>query len=221
MGKLNRKSSKFMTDFLGWGMILFFGFGLLVLTPMSVMAGEAELKAEIDRLWAKVNGNGGGDGGEEGSWTDSVTISGVVEVEAGLMDTDTSSESNLAVGTVELAVDAEISDYSSASVVLLYEDGEDLVVDGAVITLGNTEKNPMYLAIGKMGVPFGNYETQMISDPLTLEIGETAEDALQNNNRVINQHSYSKCQSTQTHNIETYTKHVHRCKGCNDRYRNS
>ena len=54
-----------------------------------------------------------------------------------------------------------------------------IVVDGAVITLGNTEKNPVYLAAGKMAVPFGNYETQMISDPLTLEIGETAEDALQ------------------------------------------
>ncbi len=31
---------------------------------------------------------------------------------------------------------------------------------------------------GRFTVPFGSYETNMISDPLTLEIGETGEDAL-------------------------------------------
>jgi hypothetical protein len=30
-----------------------------------------------------------------------------------------------------------------------------------------------------MYVPFGNFESQIISDPLTLEIGEAGEDALQ------------------------------------------
>ena len=41
------------------------------------------------------------------------------------------------------------------------------------------EKCPFYLSIGKMYVPFGNFESNMISDPLTLEIAETRESALQ------------------------------------------
>lgn len=151
----------------------------LLLAPISSQAGEAELKAEIDRLWSKVSQMGGGEaGGEGGGWTDRVTISGVVEVEAGVADTATTTESDIAVATVELGVEAAISDFSSASILFLYEDGGTVDLDEATITIGNTEKMPVYLTAGKMYVPFGNYESQMISDPITLDIGEAQEDAL-------------------------------------------
>jgi len=45
------------------------------------------------------------------------------------------------------------------------------------ITLGNMEMFPVYLTAGKMYVPFGNFESNMIQDPVTLEIGETRESA--------------------------------------------
>jgi len=37
---------------------------------------------------------------------------------------------------------------------------------------------PLYLNVGKLYVPFGNFESHFISDPLTLELGETRESAL-------------------------------------------
>lgn len=173
---------------------LFLGLvGMLVAVPVIAQAGEAELKMEIDRLWAKmanIEGTSMADlkgtpmaETEEGpNWADRVTISGVVEVEAGVNDGEPGDEdfsaSDISVATVELGIDAEISEFSSTHVLFLYEDGEDVVVDEAYMTIGNTEHNPLYMTAGKMYVPFGNFESQMISDPLTLELGETGEDAL-------------------------------------------
>ncbi len=121
----------------------------------------------------------------EGTWMDRITISGVVEVEGGFGKTDFAApgeddedSSDLTLATVELGVDAEISDYVSAHVLFLYEDDEDVVVDEGTITIGGGEKFPMYLTAGKMYVPFGSFETAMISDPLTLELGETRETAV-------------------------------------------
>lgn len=114
----------------------------------------------------------------EKNWGDRVTISGAVEVEVGVAKDDSATESDIALATVELGLDAEVSELSSVHVLFLYEGEGDVEVDEASITIGNTEKNPPYLTVGRMYVPFGNYESQMISDPLTLELGETQEDAL-------------------------------------------
>ncbi|MFO7606647.1 MAG: LbtU family siderophore porin [Desulfurivibrionaceae bacterium] len=151
--------------------------------PAVSHAGEAELKAEIDKIWSKLANVEVAAGitepaPVEPTWSDRLTIGGVVEVEAGVYDDDTFTESDIAVATVELGIEAEVSDFSSAHVLLLYEDDDDLQVDEAFITLGNLERNPFYLTAGKLYVPFGNYESQMVSDPLTLEIGEAREDAL-------------------------------------------
>jgi hypothetical protein len=79
------------------------------------------------------------------NWADRVTLSGAVEVEVGIYDDDTVTESDISVATVELGVDSEISDFSSANVLLLYEDGEDLLIDEASITIGNSQEKPVLL----------------------------------------------------------------------------
>ena len=128
---------------------------------------------------------------EESLWqaiNDHVELSGVVEVEAsswsvddnGFFEDDDGSDLNLA--TVEIGLDARISEWSSAHVLLLYEEGEEddhVTIDEGTITLGNMDKFPFYLSAGKMYVPFGCFETNMISDPLTLEMGETRDTAMQ------------------------------------------
>ncbi len=164
---------------------------MLIAVPVVAQAGEAELKMEIDKLWAKmanIEGTSPVATDREGAsvrtaggqnWADRLTLSGVVEVEAGVYDDDTVTESDIALATVELGVDAEVSEFSSAHVLFLSEDGGGPEVDEASITIGNTDKKPLYMTAGKMYVPFGNFETQMISDPLTLELAETGEDALQ------------------------------------------
>jgi len=113
---------------------------------------------------------------------DHISFSGLIEVEASAgEDFEGGNESDFELATVELGFDARASDWASGHVLVLYEEGGDdeVVIDEAFITLGKTEQLPLYLTAGRMYVPFGKFETNMISDPLTLEIGETRETALQ------------------------------------------
>lgn len=129
----------------------------------------------------------GGKAGLLGEWADRVQLSGAVEVEAGyeemdfadpaMDDTDTS---DITLATVELGVDVDVAKHVQGHVTLLWEedDTEPLDVDEGFIILDGEEVLPLYLNAGKMYVPFGYYESHFVSDPLTLEIGETNETAV-------------------------------------------
>ncbi len=111
-----------------------------------------------------------------------IDFSGLVEVEgSSSQDFEGNNESEFELATVELGFVGKMSDWASAHLTLLYEEGGDdkVLVDDAHIILGNTDKFPLYLDAGRQYVPFGNFTTNMISDPLTLEIAETQETALQ------------------------------------------
>lgn len=130
--------------------------------------GKEEVGAHEESLLGKIN--------------ERVTLSGVVEVEAAFAeDFEGSDESDITLATVELGLDAEITEMVNAHLLLLWEedDTESVVVDEGTVTFGNLEKFPLYLTAGKMYVPFGAFESNMISDPLTLELGETRESAAQ------------------------------------------
>ena len=106
-------------------------------------------------------------------------LGGVVEVEAGFVNEDDSAmgdSSDIALATVEIGLDAKINKNVEAQIVLLYEDGEDFTVDEGTITL--TGPYGEFVTAGKMYVPFGVFNSHFISDPLTLELGETNETAL-------------------------------------------
>jgi hypothetical protein len=93
---------------------------------------------------------------------------------------DRMAESDLALATVALDFHAELNDWARTHILLLWEDGAGPVdVDEAVIALGNPEKFPVAVNAGKLYVPFGVYNSFMIRDPLTLELGETNETAVQ------------------------------------------
>ncbi|MCD6273746.1 MAG: LbtU family siderophore porin [Deltaproteobacteria bacterium] len=115
-----------------------------------------------------------------------VDIHGLIEVEGysasrGSGFDGNRDSSDITLATVELEIDARINEWVNGHLLFLYEDDdtEDFTVDEAIITIGNTEKFPLYLSAGKMYVPFGNFESNMIQDPLTLELGETRESAAQ------------------------------------------
>lgn len=110
-----------------------------------------------------------------------VTLSGLVEVNAWhLTDYDDVKTSDIDVATVELGIDAQIHKWVNGHLLFLYEEGatEEFTVDEAILTLGNPDFSPVYLAAGQM-YTFGSYPTHMISDPLTLVIGESVETAVQ------------------------------------------
>ncbi len=122
------------------------------------------------------------------AWMERITLSGLLEAEAGYESIDyddpaleDEDSSDAVLATVELGLDAVINDYVSGHVLFLWEedDTEPVDLDEGFITLTGGKGFPAYLSAGKMYVPFGNFETNMISDPLTLELGEIRESAIQ------------------------------------------
>ena len=107
-------------------------------------------------------------------------ISGLLEAEYGTgEDFDGNSSSDIVLATVEIAVDAEISEWFSGHVVLLHEeDDTPFEVDQGFITYGNSFLSSFSINIGQQYLPFGVFESNLVSDPLTLEIGETRESAI-------------------------------------------
>lgn len=129
--------------------------------------------------------------------TKGVQLSGTIEVEANYTDMDyndpaTADEesSDLTLATAEVAVDVGITDDILGHLLFLYEEeeGDDIVMDEAIIHFraeGVCEPGeacvspyPWYASVGKLYIPFGYFESHFVSDPLTLELGETRETAL-------------------------------------------
>jgi len=114
-------------------------------------------------------------------WPTGVTVTGLVQIEARYnQDYDEVDASDFIVDELGVGIEAQVHKWATAQIVFLYEEGATpLEIDEAIITLGNLEASPVYLSTGQLYVPFGNFESNMISDPLTLELAEAREKALQ------------------------------------------
>ena len=110
-----------------------------------------------------------------------MNFSGALEVEVSSGDTYAgANNSDIALATLALGIDVNINELTNAHIVLLHEDDdtEPQEVDEATITIGGTDNIPYYLSAGRMYVPFGAFNSNMVSDPLTLELGEAREGAV-------------------------------------------
>jgi len=116
--------------------------------------------------------------------SDTFSINTLVEVEA--FDTDDAEGDfsdvdgqDIELATVELGVEARPTDRLSGHVLLLYEEGEgdEIVLDEGTVSLALTDT--FGLTAGKEYVPFGSFQTLMVNDPQTLELGETNETVVQ------------------------------------------
>jgi hypothetical protein len=94
--------------------------------------------------------------------------------------------SDVILDTLAMGFDAQITSWVNGHIYFLYNQdpgpgavSDELHVDEASITIGNSEVTPFYLTAGRMYVPFGNFESHMVSDPMTLVLGETREEAIQ------------------------------------------
>ena len=113
-------------------------------------------------------------------WTDGIEITGLVEVEGSYHDPyEGDSETDAVVATVELGVAARIHDWVSGEILFLFEEDENddnIDIDIATLTIAPPD-GPWAITAGRTYLPFGVFETNMISDPLTLEFGETRDTA--------------------------------------------
>ena len=120
-------------------------------------------------------------------WPERIRLGGLLEAEAvwGRTDYDDPAAPNetaadLTLATAQLDVDVDIAPYVAGHLALLWEEDatEPVDLDEAVIALAGFADLPLSVAVGKMYVPFGRFESHFISDPLTLELGETRETAV-------------------------------------------
>ncbi len=91
--------------------------------------------------------------------------------------------SDIMLATAALGVQAPFSDWFHGQVTFLYEDppnGEATQdLDELYLAVYNTYESPFHLRAGRAYLPFGIYQTFMISDPLTLALGEVRPVGLQ------------------------------------------
>ncbi|SDY13469.1 hypothetical protein SAMN05421644_13225 [Allochromatium warmingii] len=115
------------------------------------------------------------------AWYQNLEMTGLIEVETSYIAPENDpSTSDLVLATAELGIRSKVHAWVEAGITFLYEqDVTDLEVDTAFVTLANAAVSPLFLTAGQLYVPFGVYDSNLVSDPLTLELGETRETALQ------------------------------------------
>jgi hypothetical protein len=122
-----------------------------------------------------------------GKTLEKMEIHGTLEVEASYTDTNfkepssrDTEESDIVLATLELGIDVDLFKYVRGHILFLWEEDETepADLDEATITLGATEDFPFFLIGGKPYIPFGMFKSHFITDPLTLELGETGESSV-------------------------------------------
>jgi len=118
-----------------------------------------------------------------GSLADKIAVHGLIELEAMYNKPEGGDESSdLSLATVELGLDIQATDYLGGHILLLWEEGETEPVDLDEAMIRLTYPRPLWgvtagFTGGKMYVPFGKFNSFMITDPLTLDLGETNQSA--------------------------------------------
>ncbi|PCJ47760.1 MAG: hypothetical protein COA99_00370 [Moraxellaceae bacterium] len=110
--------------------------------------------------------------------TPAIAVSGVVEVEVGYAtDYNDDKTSDIVAATVALAFEANIAEGVHVQVGLLHEeDVTPLEVDEAHISF---EKDLLSVNAGVFYIPFGSFASNLVSDPLTLDLAETRESTVE------------------------------------------
>ena len=116
---------------------------------------------------------------EEAAADGGIGIGGVIEVEivhdSPYVDKSTSSADT---ATVDVAFAAELGDAASAELALTMDDDGKMEVDVAAVTIGMDEA-PVSFTAGQILLPFADFGTELISDPMALELGEAYQTVLQ------------------------------------------
>ena len=107
----------------------------------------------------------------------STEISGVVEIQVEFVEEfDGTRSSDILIDNAEFALDSELTEWFSTHFSFLYERYFTTTeVDNVYIEYGNPFLSSIFARAGQLYVPFGAFETNMVTDPLTLFLAETRE----------------------------------------------
>ena len=105
-------------------------------------------------------------------------IGGTLEIEATNTEsfTEDTNTSDLSLAKATLYFEAEPHEMVNTFIAGVFEEGSSSIdLDEAWVKVGETDDVPAYLKAGNFVVPFGAFNTNMVSDPLGLSLAETAE----------------------------------------------
>jgi len=167
----------------GWGLLVFV---LLAGTP--ARAEHPDTRGEIENLKRRIETLEAGQKEDEPfsllGLGKRLSFSGLLELEASYADTEGGDEeSDLSLATAQLEISTAVNNRIAGYIVFLHEEYADhsVEVDEALMTLTCPVKflhGQLSLTGGKLYVPFGRFESHFITDPLTLDLGETNDTAL-------------------------------------------
>ena len=105
-------------------------------------------------------------------WFNSVSIGGVIELDL-VAESPAEGDSTAAasVATMEIGIAAAINDEWGGEILLEKNDEDGIDLADAFLTY--EPGDGLSASAGQQGVPFGVYDTNLISDPLTKEMGDT------------------------------------------------
>ncbi|MDX9710637.1 MAG: LbtU family siderophore porin [Trichloromonas sp.] len=164
---------------------------LLTLAAPSAWADAPDQRGEIENLKRRIAALEGREAEPDQPFTleafgKYLRFHGLLELEGIWEKPEGGDESSdLTLATAQVQLEVEINENIGGHIVFLYEEveGEDdtVEVDEALIHL----THPFAVAGGRIGiyggkmyVPFGMFNSRFVSDPLTLELGETNDTAL-------------------------------------------
>lgn len=140
-------------------------FGLFFAT--AAMAKDMSIHSVVERVQ-----------GTEEKALGRFSLGGLIEAELGVEKTDSENAGDIVLATAALGIDIDIIENVTCDFLFLYEEDNTEHIDEGFITLDLGDVQTLSVSAGKMYVPFGNFESHFVSDPLTLEIGETNQNAL-------------------------------------------
>jgi len=119
---------------------------------------------------------------KSGNWYKGITISGAIEIDISHSDAPSGKTSDITLSTAEFDIEAAVTEGITANLLFLFEEdttNPPQLDEGYLsIQLGET---PFSVTTGQFYLPFGTFESALLSDPLTLELGEIRESAIQLN----------------------------------------
>jgi len=113
------------------------------------------------------------------NFSSNLKINGTFELEAFSQNKSGDNDSDARLATIKVNIEAQVNPWTQAHVFLLHDDGgeQDLMIDEGFILFTFNESNIQVMA-GKQVIPFGSFESHMISDSLTLVMAETKDSAV-------------------------------------------
>ena len=110
--------------------------------------------------------------GMSDGWFNSVAVGGAIELEL-VSESPAGEDSTTSAGVAkaELAIAAAIDDEVSGEIVVKHDDGT-IVIDAVTVTFEPADTG-LAVTGGEQGLPFGVFDTNLVSDPLTKDLGDT------------------------------------------------